>query len=61
MGPLLQQLVCAVLECGVDLGVYAAMEPFQRLLGLFEGELAASNNKMVLDAFSKTSGSFSDP
>lgn len=61
MQTLLQQVVSAVLESGVDFGVYITMEPFQRLLSLFEGHLANSNNKMILDAFSKTSGTFSDP
>ena len=41
MPGLLQQAVAAVLESAVDFGAYVTLEPFQRLLSLFDGELAA--------------------
>ena len=33
----------------------------KQLLALFEGEAATNNNRMIMDAFSKMDGSFSDP
>ena len=59
--PSLQSVVHTMLEGSLDFGRLFTMEPFQRLLGLFGGELAAQNNKTIMDAFSKTAGTFSDP
>ena len=37
-----------MLEAGTDFGVYVTMDPFQRMLNLFDSDLAASNNKVQI-------------
>ena len=59
--PQMQRLMSTLLELTTDLAQLFQMDPFVRLLALFEGEAATNNNRMIMDAFSKMGGSFSDP
>ena len=45
----------------MDFAALFALEPFLKLLQLFDGDAAASNNKMIMDAFAKKGGTYSDP
>eukprot|EP00908_Phaeocystis_cordata_P013604 Transcript_2467.p1 GENE.Transcript_2467~~Transcript_2467.p1 ORF type:complete len:958 (-),score=551.03 Transcript_2467:62-2863(-) len=61
MMPLMQRCVSSLLELTSDLSQLYQMEPFVKLLALFDGEAAKNNNQMIMDAFSKMAGTYSDP
>ena len=65
LGPALHTVVGAVLQnAGPNLGPIFALEPFQRLLALFDRPTALENYKNVMEAFAAArvdGGGFSDP
>lgn len=61
LAPQMQRITSSLLELTTDLAQLFQMEPFLKLLSLFEGEAAKNNNKMIMDAVSKMPGSYSDP
>ena len=61
--PQLQRGVVAVLECAPreTLGALFVLEPFQRLLALFDREHARINWKRIMETFAAAPGPFTDP